>query len=361
MTSQEDLLDIIEELRTSNSKLFKEECLRRHSANQDWKDYLFAVYNPFITYGESGDRNYNQDNLTNLKLCRSVNAGITAVTINKAYPGLIPTASKMMKAYDYGKKPKPIPEGFWAGIKYDGNYANLIVTEDEIQFYSSGGHQYTHDIDLRLTPGFVYMAERIHGDGKLGDRRRCALEGPKGAKVAKVSNHYKIFEVVTITDFNLGVSAASYENRRGLIPDCYAAGEIWCPSIEEAEDWLDDLILEGFEGIVMKQPDMVWKDTKSRKIDLCKWKKRLTADLYCIEEIEGEGSSKGIIGSIRLRDSNGLEFNVGSGLSLNGDLPFGSYVGNVVEIEYEHINPEGTYVQPVVVSIRHDKPITDID
>ena len=365
MTSTERIaiLDIIQALRSDNSKLVKLRILGENWDYQPWLDYLEAVYDPFVVYGVSGDKNNHQDDLENLKLCRSVNAGITAVSINKAYPGLIPTASKMMKAYDYGKKPKALPGGgFWAGVKYDGNYVNIVnSTAGGRQFYTSGGHEYTHDIELHLKEGYVYMAERIHGDGKLGDRRRCSLEGPKGAKFAKIDNHYKIFDVVTIGDFNAGKAVADYDDRKSLIPTEYASEERWCDTLEEAEAWLDELISEGYEGIMMKQPNLYWRDSKSRKVDCCKWKKRLTADLYCIEEVEGEGNSQGIIGSIRLRDAAGLEFSVGSGLSLNGDLPFGSYVGNVVEIGYEHINPEGTYVQPVVVRIRHDKHKTDID
>ena len=358
------ILDIIQALRSTNSKLEKLRILNENGDYIPWLDYLVDVYDPFVTYGVSGNKNDLQDDLHNLQLCRSVNAGITAVSINKAYPNLIPSASKMMKAYDYGKKARPIPDegGFWVGVKYDGNYVNIVCSEaGGVQFYTSGGHQYTHEVKLNLREGYVYTAERIHGEGKLGDRRRCSLEGPKGAKFAKIDNHYKIFDVVTIGDFNCDLAIEDYETRRTLIPPEYAGTERWCETLEEAEAWLDELIRLGYEGIMIKLGSLRWRNSKSRKVDCIKWKKRLTADLYCIEELEGVGNSQGIIGSIRLRDAAGLEFSVGSGLSLNGDLPFGSYINNVVEIGYEHINPEGTYVQPVVLGIRHDKSKNDID
>ncbi len=356
------MLSIINELRGTSSKLLKEVILRRHADNIEWKEYLLSVYNPFVTYGVTGDKNESQDDLENLKLCRSLNAGVTAVTINKVYPGLIPTASKMMKAYDYGKKPKPLNFPMYAGIKYDGNYVNIVVTPEDTRFYTSGGHEYSHwEVYLGLPAGFVYMAERIKGEGLLGDRRGCSLEGPKGSQFAKGENTYKIFDCVSLEDFELGSSSVPYQERRGRIPFEHAAGEIIINSIDDAEEWLDGLVSEGIEGLVLKSFDMKWRDSKSRRTDFVKWKKRQTADLLCIEEIEGEGNSKGIIGSLRLRDSLGREFNVGSGLSLNGDLPFGSYVGYVCEIEYEHINPAGTYIQPVVIGIRKDKEIDDID
>jgi len=132
-------------------------------------------------------------------------------------------------------------------------------------------------------------------------------------------------------------------------------------SLKEAEDLLDHLVSGGAEGIVMMDPDWFWKDTKSRKPELAKWKKIPTADLLCVEEFEGEGNAQGFLGSIRLRDSLGRYVNVGSGLARDIPFPSRGYVGNVVEISYEHINPNGTYIQPRVEGLRLDKPIEDID
>lgn len=354
------MIDIIHELRTTNSKLAKERILQKHKENEAWKAYLLEVYNPFIVYGQSGNKNELQSDLENLKLCRSINAGITAVTINKVYGNLIPTASRSMKAYDYGKKAKTLPFPMYGSIKYDGNYVN-IISNNGLTFYTSGGHEYSHNIDMDLPSGYVYMAERIDDDGKLGKRRGVALEGSRGAKYAKPSNHYKIFDCVALDDFFSGYTEERYDIRRTRIPKKYRVDEILIENIEDAEILLDELVSQGYEGIMLKAVDMKWRDSKSRRVDQVKWKKRQSVDLLCIEEIEGEGNSQGIIGSLRLRDSVGREFNVGSGLSLNGDLPFGSYLGKVVEIEYEHINPEGTYIQPVVLMIREDKDKTDID
>lgn len=357
--TQDAIFDIIQALRLNNSKLYKKEILRENYDFQPWLDYLVEVYNPFILYGKTGYKNGDQDDLENLKLCRSINAGVTAVTINKIYKNLIPTASKMNKAYDFGKKPKALDFPLWAAIKYDGNYVNIAVNDEGTKFFTSGGHEYTHDIELDLSPGFVYMAERIAGEGKLGDRRRCSLEGGVGAKYAKLENSYRIFDCVTLSDFHTGLAVAGYEDRRNFLPNENRADERKFTTMEDLEEWLNALVDIGYEGIVMKDPGWKWKDTKSRTAKFYKWKKRQTADLYCIEELEGEGNSQGIIGSIKLRDSMGRIVSVGSGLSLNGDLPFGSYVGNVVEIEYEHI--ADTYIQPTVVGIRHDKQKEDID
>jgi len=48
----EEWLEIIEELRSTSSKIAKLEILKRNNDVEGWKDFLVATYNPFITYGE---------------------------------------------------------------------------------------------------------------------------------------------------------------------------------------------------------------------------------------------------------------------------------------------------------------------
>ena len=120
-----------------------------------------------------------------------------------------------------------------------------------------------HYLNTHLSDG-MYLAERIEGEGKLGDRVKVALEGRVGAKYAKVSNTYIIHnEVLTI------------------------------------------------------QPDYLFRDTKSRTIDFCKYKKRPTADLLCIDVAEGEGKYDKMLGSLVLQDFEGRIVSAGSGLRDN--------------------------------------------
>jgi DNA ligase-1 len=356
------MLDIIKELRSDNGKLWKEGVLRKHISNEEWKDYLLSVYSPFITYGHTGDKNGGREDLENLKLCRSIDAGITATTINKVYPGLIPTASKMMKALDLNKKPKKLSFPLYAGIKYDGNYTNIVVTDGTAKFYTSGGHEYTVRGNHPFTdiPDGVYMAERIGEDGRLGTRRTCNLKGSKPIQYSE-GHEFKVFDCVKLGEFELGESSTKYVSRSMMLTICLAlhkALEWLVCSQEELDRLLAKVVKDGYEGLVLKSPDMLWRDSKSRKVDFCKLKQRPTADLYCMEEIEGEGKNEGLIGSLRLVDSSGREVSVGSGMSESDRGAWGSFVNKVIEIEYEQIMD--TYIQPTFICIR-DKCIDDID
>ena len=109
---------------------------------------------------------------------------------------------------------------------------------------------------------------------------------------------------------------------------------------------------------MLYQPDFKWEDTKSRRVDLCKYKKRRTADLLCIGTTEGEGKYEGQLGSLVLRDNSGRVCNVGSGLD-DDDRLLDDWIDKVIEIEFEQIID--TYIQPTFIRVRDDKDATEID
>ncbi|MCI4436934.1 MAG: hypothetical protein JHC33_09030, partial [Ignisphaera sp.] len=91
-----------------------------------------------------------------------------------------------------------------------------------------------------------------------------------------------------------------------------------------------------------------------RNIEFCKYKKRRTADLLCIDTTPGEGKYVGKIGALVLVDSDGRRVQVGSGLSnAERSNPDNYFIGNIIEIEYEQIID--TYIQPTYITVRHDK------
>jgi len=284
--------------------------------------------------------------------------------------------AKINKALDYNKLLQDQQKGkllkkklsfpLWAGIKYDGNYVVILVDRGQPTFYTSGGLTYTHtdkggDIFNGIRDG-AYFAERIAGLGKLGDRSRCNLKGSKTAQTS-TGHTYKVHDYVTLEDYYDGQSGKAYSIRRDIVlrtfPDAYIAIEEMIDSIEELEVMLSRVVKQGYEGLMLKQCGWKWKDTKSRTVSICKYKKRPTADLLCIGTTEGEGKYVGMVGAVVLKDSSGRIVNVGSGLSDFDRSVATEYVGQVIEIEYEQIMD--TYIQPTVVQLRPDKSEKDID
>lgn len=265
----------------------------------------------------------------------------------------------------------------YGSIKYDGNYVVVLKEADKITYITSGGHIYTHDKPTIFDSPYVsigaYIAERIVGEGKLGDRTKCSLRGPRGNQVA-YGHDYKVHHIMELEDYHNGESSMDYEETiDALVLDSgidieHRVEEVKLHNQDEVETFLKNTVAQGYEGIMLKNPYWVWKDTKSRTVDCVKYKKRPTADLLVIDVLEGEVGKKyeGMIGSLRVRDSKGRTVDVGSGMSDEERLYDPSYfMGKVVEVFYEQIID--TYIQPTFgdeydgVLIRHDKSTQDID
>jgi len=267
---------------------------------------------------------------------------------------------------------KHIQFPMFGSVKYDGNYTTIVVEAVGYPvFYSSGGHIYDNDRETMFHQAEVgvYIAERIAGEGRLGDRSKCSLRGPRGLQTAH--NHwYKVHDFITLRDYEDGVTDIPYYARRVMlrekVKEPYLVEEevIYCQ--EELEVYLEETVKLGFEGIMVKSEGWLWKHTKSRTIDLVKYKKRPTADLLCIGATEGTGKYAGVIGSLRLTDKTGRIVDVGSGMSdLDRTIAPSHYIGRVIEVFYEQIMD--TYIQPTFgdeyegVLIRHDKTKEEID
>ncbi len=259
----------------------------------------------------------------------------------------------------------------YAGPKYDGNYTIVRVESfGNTQFISSGGHTYDNNNPtfFEWLPRGVYIAERIANDGKLGDRRYCALTGPRGMQTAK--NHkYMVHDYLTLDEYDKGSADENYVHRRARLREI--CGDYWIAdhlvhTQAELDIYLELITKKGFEGLMIKDPAWIWKDTKSRKPELSKYKRRPTVDLLVIGVNEGTGKYEGMIGSLTLTDSKGRQVDVGSGMSDEDRAGLHTYyIGKVVEVFYEQIMD--TYIQPTFgdeyegVLIREDKTKEDID
>ena len=257
-------------------------------------------------------------------------------------------------------------------IKYDGNYVVVLVERGHPTFITSGGLTYTHtdgggDI-FQFVPDRAYMVERISGEGKLGDRNSCNLRGSKDAQTS--TNHsYVVFDTVSLEDYYDGMTRVPFSKRYETLEELFEptdlAGSVTISSQDQLDGWLHSIVKEGYEGVMAVSPSWKWKDTKSRKVDMIKYKKRPTVDLLCIGATEGTGKYLGMIGSLRLKDSTGRIVDVGSGMSDYDRLANpNDFIGKVIEMFYEQI--VDTYIQPTFgaeyegVLIR-DKTAEEID
>ncbi len=373
------MIEIIKELRTVSSTIAKEQILRIHANNDEWTNYLIAVYNPYIKYNKTGDKNDLRDDLDNLKLCRSIDAGVSAKTINKVYgEEIIPTWG-VQKALDFKnfKSTKKIQHSISfpciVQYKYDGFSFTCIVDGDKPKFYTSGGHYFEVEDSIfdNMETG-VYLGEMmgVGVEGKFGDRTKCGIQTTMRTNTAKGIKNYskanfKIFEYLTITEFYAGKAKLAYEDRWMImfnanldldfdLSDVTAEGK-YCHDQDELNNFYYDALDYGWEGVIIRDPNHLWHNDGKRTDGLVKRKNRQTADLYCFDWKEGNGANQGKIGSLGLHDKKGRKVWVSPRTQADRERDPEYYKGEIVEIAYEQILKDGTYVQPVFNCVRFDK------
>lgn len=113
--------------------------------------------------------------------------------------------------------------------------------------------------------------------------------------------------------------------------------------------WLETLVREGGEGLVLHRGDALWRSGRSDA--LFKFKPEPDEDALVLAHLPGKGRLAGLTGALQVRTPQGLTFALGSGLSdaLRRDPPA---VGDWVTYRYRDRTPQGVPRFATFVRIR---------
>lgn len=259
------------------------------------------------------------------------------------------------KGKDYTNLPKTLCYDHslaeWSyATKYDGHYIQIHKVGANVQFYTSNGKPFyisnIADYLVKHNPtDFVLECEYIADtDGSLGSRTKCSTATFR-------ANYSKGIE--TNTDHTFMVFNLISGSIEVLPPQLKLVEWSALTSLANCKLQASNLISAGMEGCMAKHVSHRYCSGK-RVNTLIKLKHRPTADLLCVGTTSGEGEFTGGIGALHLKDENGVEVYVSSGLSLEQRFVDPStYIGKIVEIQYEQILD--SYIQPVFIDIRYDK------
>lgn len=270
---------------------------------------------------------------------------------------------------------------FAVSTKYDGNQIFIVKRNNKVTWFTSDWKQF--DIPglgteiLNNKSDFILIAEFMYNcDGKLGDRKKSAiLTTLRTCWTKSIANpisfkeelcNIKVFdclpytngEICSFIQYNL-----PYVNRLEVASLLFLPMQIskikynMMPGAE-AKKYSKTLVNLGWEGAMCIDPKSKYQIGKRVNYSV-KLKYRKTADLLCIDVIQGEGKYNEMIGALVLQDSEGRIVSVGSGLDDKDRKPELSdyYIGKIIEIEYEQIME--TYIQPTFVQVRLDKHKAD--
>ena len=309
-------------------------------------------------------------------LSKTVRLGITAKTINKIIPNLIPEW-EVQQAYPVDKYPLKDGTEFWLTQKLNGARATLyngqILARSGMPY--KGLDHITDALSWLREVGFVADGElTLRDKGDLSDNEafRVATGILNSDSVNKTVICYTIFDLIPIKDFDSPNPSVTYRYRREILNQfselvkdtngCVNVLPILYHGTDQSkiEELLEQMVKEDKEGLMINT-DVPYRRTRHKGI--LKVKRFYTMDLPIIRCEEGTGRLEGTLGAFVL-EYKGNEVKVGSGFTDEQRDQFwknrDDIVDTLCEVKYKEISQDkSTGLEslqfPVFVGLKNDK------
>lgn len=309
-------------------------------------------------------------------LSKTLRLGVTAKTVNKVIPGLLPEW-EVQQAYPIEKY--PLKDGVWFSLSQKLNGVRATFFRGKL--YARSGEVYTgldHIIDELAFFGddlFVFDGELTLKDkGNLSDneafRTATGIINSDAEDKSRIS--FTVFDVLPAEEFEKGESCKGYKERRAVLDELAMTMfrdteytkvlEVLYQGTDQSkiDELLGQMVREDKEGLMLNL-DVPYKCKRHNGI--LKVKRFYTMDLPIIRCEEGTGRLAGTLGALVL-DYKGNEVSVGTGFTDAERAIFwaaqDTLVGLLCEVKYKEIScdkkTKAESLQfPVYVCLRTDK------
>lgn len=310
-------------------------------------------------------------------LTKTLRLGVTAKTVNKVIPGLLPEWD-VQQAYPIEKY--PVKQGTWFSLseKLNGVRATyyrgkLIARSGEI--YDGLDHIIDEINRFGFSDSVVFDGELTLLDkGELSDNEafREATGIINSESTNKTSISYTIFDVVPVEEFESREGKMKYRERRQLLDECQSAmfkDATYVRILQslyqgtdqsKIDELLQKMVDEDKEGLMLNL-DVPYKCKRHKGI--LKVKRFYTMDLPIVRCEEGTGRLAGTLGAFVL-DFRGNEVSVGTGFTdseraiywaARETLPTLLCEVKYKEVSYDKKTGAESLQFPVYVCLRTDK------
>jgi ATP-dependent DNA ligase len=313
---------------------------------------------------------------------RNLKCGVSDATVEKIWPDLKLSYPCMLVSPMNEKTKIKFP--CIAQTKMDGMRFNAIVENGTVQYRSRAGKELdlfgVLDSDImNLTTEQDYVLDgellMVGGDGRPMDRKTgngLLTKFQKGTGTAALAQQVRavVWDIIPLFCFRKGVcSGVGYRDRLNMLTtEKLTRASIVTTHVvknmEEAQALYQQKLLEGEEGLVLKDPNGPWENKRAKH--QVKMKAELEADLYCAGVTAGTGKYQGKIGALECHSKGGsVVVCVGTGLD-DGERACdpGEFIGKIVSVKYNALITDKKTGQkslflPVFVEIRDDKTQPD--
>lgn len=306
-------------------------------------------------------------------LAKTLRLGVTAKSVNKVIPGLIPEW-EVQQAYPIEKH--PLRNGAWFSVSEKLNGVRATFYRGEMIGRSGSVLDGLDHISNTLSafPEFVFDGELTLSDkGSLSDNE--AFRITTGIVNADDSDKtricFTIFDLLPVEEFDSGISSATYRERRNQLDKFTGIlkGNEYVrvlPSLYSGSDQsvipvlLDQMVNADKEGLMVNL-DVPYQC--KRHSGILKVKRFYTMDLPIIRCESGTGKLSDTLGAI-IVDYLGTEVGVGSGFTDEQRRWVWSHRDEVIgvlaevkykEISFDKVTGKRSLQFPVFVSLRTDK------
>ena len=365
--------EIIQLLRSDNSKLFKQEVISQHMDNEEFVEGLKYALTPLITYGVQSVPNAELlgepgpglewpefkilldkliareltghaardaivdsmvlstveqwNNWYRPILLKDLKAGFSEKTVNKVQKGTIPVFGCML-ARDGAKEEKRLVGEVLIENKYDGVRCIAIVQNNTAVLHSRNG---------KVFPNFPHIEEALSKpqfnnmvfDGEIMSENFQALmkQVYRKSDVQTEDAYMALFDVLDLSEFNEGKGKYNTLERKQILAElpfdeCIRKVDFTRVNLDTSEgqqifkNMNKIAIAEGYEGLMVKPVGSIYECKRSAS--WLKIKPIIEVTLTIIDIEEGQGKFEGTAGALvceGIDDGIIIGVNVGSGLT----------------------------------------------
>ena len=293
--------------------------------------------------------------------------GASTKTINKVFPGLIPTfdvalAQKFEEKRIVGKRIAVEP-------KLDGIRCFAIVKNDQAILYARSGKIITN-FDSTIGVELSRLGDGCY-DGEIMGEDFIALmrQAYRKEDVNTEGTYLALFDYLPLREWEDRRAKLTCEDRYNILVRRLQRVK---PRLKEhlkvvkrfsvtshyddIKKLHDEFVIDGYEGAMIKDLDAPYRFGRGEEV--MKLKAFYDADCVVLRVEAGTGKFSETCGNLVV-DFNGVEVGVGSGLTdvLREQIwsDPNSFIGRIVEIRYQEITPDGSLRFPTLVHFRNDR------
>ena len=410
------VVDILEKIKSTSKSTEKLMIMREHGSNLHFKSALHYANNPFVPFHVSkvprvkaSDRALNLleeevswvaffslldhcasrfvtgNHAINLLLAlfKSVDKenekwmrkilkkhlaiGVSVKSINKAFPGYIPTF-EISLAQKFDMKRLVGRKSIAVEPKLDGIRCFTIVEGDSAIMLARSGKPITN-FNETILKEVVKMGDGCYDGELMGEDFITLMRQAYRKEDADTSNTYlALFDFLPIQEWNTKNSKTSCQDRFEMLLDRLSDSGVDLELVqpvervecntdyEEIKAEHDAYVKDGYEGAMIKFLDAPYKFGRGHEV--MKLKAFHDVDLPVVGLLEGTGKHAGKLGSFQVV-YQGVEVQVGSGLT--DDLREAiwsdqeNFLGRIIEVRYQEVTPDGSLRFPTFVCFRNDR------